>query len=177
MVRRLKPIMASKAWYYKFHPKREIIESMKIGSIKEMPIPEPVPYSYFDVQQYLADRKRRAQEILKSRQKEVEVDTSSMSSSTSSSQTTSATSSTPKNYSTYTAEKNRDAEIDTRPLADGMDSSSYNDLYENSDYNPISNVKTSGKKAQNDEFDLQNELESKFDKLFGSSSNKNNDDY
>lgn len=177
MVRGLKPIMANKAWYYKFHPKREIIESMKIGSIKEMPIPEPVPYSYFDVQQYLADRKRRAQEILKSRQKEVEVDTSSMSSSTSSSQTTSATSSTPKNYSTYTAEKNRDAEIDTRPLADGMDSSSYNDLYENSDYNPISNVKTSGKKAQNDEFDLQNELESKFDKLFGSSSNKNNDDY
>ena len=177
MVRGLKPIMANKAWYYKFHPKREIIESMKIGSIKEMPIPEPVPYSYFDVQQYLADRKRRAQEILKSRQKEVEVDTSSMSSSTSSSQTTSATSSTPKNYSTYTAEKNRDAEIDTRPLADGMDSSSYNDLYENSDYNPISNVKTSGKKAQNDEFDLQNELESKFDKLFGSSSNKNNNDY
>ena len=177
MVRGLKPIMANKAWYYKFHPKREIIESMKIGSIKEMPIPEPVPYSYFDVQQYLADRKRRAQEILKSRQKEVEVDTSSMSSSTSSSQTTSATSSTSKNYSTYTAEKNRDAEIDTRPLADGMDSSSYNDLYENSDYNPISNVKTSGKKAQNDEFDLQNELESKFDKLFGSSSNKNNDDY
>lgn len=177
MVRGLKPIMANKAWYYKFHPKREIIESMKIGSIKEMPIPEPVPYSYFDVQQYLADRKRRAQEILKSRQKEVEVDTSSMSSSTSSSQTTSATSSTPKNYSTYTAEKNRNAEIDTRPLADGMDSSSYNDLYENSDYNPISNVKTSGKKAQNDEFDLQNELESKFDKLFGSSSNKNNDDY
>lgn len=177
MVRGLKPIMANKAWYYKFHPKREIIESMKIGSIKEMPIPEPVPYSYFDVQQYLADRKRRAQEILKSRQKEVEVDTSSMSSSTSSSQTTSATSSTPKNYSTYTAEKNRDAEIDTRPLADGMDSSSYNDLYENSDYNPISNVKTSGKKAKNDEFDLQNELESKFDKLFGSSSNKNNDDY
>ena len=51
------------------------------------------------------------------------------------------------------------------------------ELYENSDYNPISNVKTSGKKAQNDEFDLQNELESKFDKLFGSSSNKNNDDY
>lgn len=177
MVRGLKPIMANKAWYYKFHPKREIIESMKIGSIKEMPIPEPVPYSYFDVQQYLADRKRRAQEILKSRQKEVEVDTSSMSSSTSSSQTTSATSSTSKNYSTYTAEKNRDAEIDTRPLADGMDSSSYNDLYENSDYNPISNVKTSGKKAQNDEFDLQNELESKFDKLFGSSSNKNNNDY
>lgn len=177
MVRGLKPIMANKAWYYKYHPKREIIESMKIGSIKEMPIPEPVPYSYFDVQQYLADRKRRAQEILKSRQKEVEVDTSSLSSNTSSSQATSATNSTPKNYSTYTAEKNRDAEIDTRPLADGMDSSSYNDLYENSDYNPISNVKTSSKKAQNDEFDLQNELESKFDKLFGSSSNKNNDDY
>lgn len=177
MVRGLKPIMANKAWYYKYHPKREIIESMKIGSIKEMPIPEAVPYSYFDVQQYLADRKRRAQEILKSRQKEVEVDTSSISETQSSTQTSSATNTTQKNYSTYTAEKKRDAEIDTRPLAEGMESSSYNDLYENSDYNPISGGKASSKDNQNDEFDLQNELESKFDKLFGSSSKKNNDDY
>lgn len=182
MVRGLKPIMASKAWYYKFHPKREIIESMKIGSIKEMPIPEMVPYSYFDVQQYLADRKRRAQEILRSRQKEVEVDTSSMSSSASTSQattsTTSSTSSTSKSYSTYTNDNKREAEIDTRPLAEGMNTSSYNDLYENNDYNPISgsSSKNKSKAKTNEEFDLQIELESKFDKLFGNSSRKNNQD-
>ena len=165
MVRGLKPIMANKFWYYKFHPKRDIIEGMKISNINEMPIPEPLPYGYFDVQRYLADRKRRAQEILKSRQQEVEVDTSSVSSSS-----TSSTSS--KVYDPY--RKERDAEIDTRPLADGMNSTSYNSLYENNDNNPISG----GNKSQvdDDEFDLQTELEAKFDKLFGNNNNNNNND-
>jgi len=173
MVRGLKPILAEKAWYFTCHPKREIIESKKIESIKEMPIPQPIPYSYFDVQKYLADRKRRAQEILRSRQKEVEVDTSSIDVDTSST-VTSSTTSTSKNYASYEVNKKRDAEIDTSPLAEGMSSSSYNNLYEDNDYNPIS---SSSKKSQNDEFDLQSELESKFDKLFGKSGKKNTDDY
>jgi|GEM_PF-181939 len=164
MVRGLKPILAEKAWYFLFHPKRNIIEGMKIDSIKEMPIPEEIPYSYFDVQQYLQDRKRRAQEILRNRSKEVEVDTGY----TSATQTASRP---------YTGEKNREAEIDTRPLAEGMQSNSYNDLYENNDYNPISNAETSSSGSQGEEdYDLQSELESKFDKLFGSTSN-NNENY
>ena len=56
-----------------------------------------------------------------------------------------------------------------------MDKTSYNDLYENSDFDPIAN--TSKKSAKNDEFDLQSELESKFDKLFGKAGKKNNDDF
>ena len=163
MVRGLKPILADKAWYFLYHPKREIIEGMKIDSIKEMPIPEEIPYSYFDVQKYLADRKRRAQEILKSRSKEVEVDTGYQS----------ATKTTSK---PYTGEKNREAEIDTRPLANGMESNSYNDLYENNDYNPISNAETAEKPTHDEDYDLQSELESKFDKLFGNSSS-NNENY
>lgn len=185
MVRGLKPILAEKAWYYKYHPKKDIIESLKIASIKEMPIPEAVPYSYFDVQQYLADRKRRAQEILKSRSKDVEVDTSSMSStSTQSSQTTSkddfqidlgTPSATQTQAKPYSAPKNREAEIDTSPLAEGMGSTSYNDLYENSDFDPISHVskKKKSSSSSSDDFDLQSELESKFDKLFGSSGSSN----
>ena len=168
MVRGLKPIMAEKAWYFKVHPKRDIIESMKLGSIKDMPIPEELPYSYFDVQKYLQDRKRRAQEILKNRSKDVQVDTGY----------SSATQDKSRPYGTV--DKNREAEIDHRPLANGMDSNSYNDLYENNDYNPIADAQTSESKAPNEitqeDYDLQSELESKFDKLFGSSSSAVNDD-
>ena len=61
-----------------------------------------------------------------------------------------------------------------------MDSNSYNDLYENNDYNPIADAQTSESKAPNEitqeDYDLQSELESKFDKLFGSSSSAVNDD-
>ena len=169
MVRGLKPIMAEKAWYFKVHPKRDIIESMKLGSIKDMPIPEELPYSYFDVQKYLQDRKRRAQEILKNRSKDVQVDTGYSSSAAQD-----------KNRPYGTVDKNREAEIDHRPLANGMDSNSYNDLYENNDYNPIADAQTSESKAPNEitqeDYDLQSELESKFDKLFGSSSSAVNDD-
>ena len=56
-----------------------------------------------------------------------------------------------------------------------MDSVSYNDLYENNDISPIAH--TANKSDKNDEFDLQSELESKFDKLFGKAGKKNNDDF
>lgn len=171
LVRGLKPILADKAYYFKYHPKRDIIESMKITSIKEMPIPEMLPYRYFDVQKYLAERKRKVQEILKSRSQDVDIDTTSLGKTPDVEIETNTNS--PKSSKPYTPYKNREAEIDTRPLADGMSNSSYNDLYENSDYDPISQNKKKGQK--NDEFDLQTELEDKFDKLFGKSTKKNND--
>ena len=170
LVRGLKPIMANKYWYYKFHPKRNIIESMKIDSISEMPIPEAIPYGHFDVQKYLLDKRRKAQEMVKARSQEVEVDTSSATNSSSPNATQS------KNYDPY--RKDRDAEIDTRPQAEGLDSTSYNKLYENNDNNPIGVIKEKGKpesKITDDEYDLQTELEAKFDKLFGNNSNNNYD--
>lgn len=182
MVRGLKPILAEKAWYFTCHPKRDIIEPLKIGSITDMPIPEPVPYRYFNVQQHLSDRKRRAQEILKSRSKEVDIDSSSLDVNTSPAQKTITpgepdikidTTSSSKPYNPY--KNNREAEIDNRPLAEGMENVSYNDLYENNDVSPISNG--SKKSSKNDEYDLQSELESKFDKLFGKTGKKNNDDF
>ena len=71
--------------------------------------------------------------------------------------------------------KNRDAEIDTRPQAEGLSSTSYNKLYENGDYNPIGIIKEKEEKKISDEYDLQQELEEKFDKLFGNTSNNNYD--
>ena len=177
MVRGLKPILADKAWYFLYHPKRDIIESMKINSIEEMPIPKMVPYSYFDVQQHLVDRKRKAQEILKSRSQDVAMEDISISSSPSKPE---ATSQAPNDLDIdigpsrpYGVKRDMEPEIDTNPLADGMAATSYNKLYENNDKNPISN---GNKKDNDEEFDLQTELEAKFDKLFGKSNKKNNDD-
>ncbi|MBO5477960.1 MAG: type IV secretory system conjugative DNA transfer family protein [Clostridia bacterium] len=181
MVRGLKPILAEKAWYFECHPKRNIIEPLKIGSITDMPVPKPVPYRYFDVQQYLANRKRRAQEILKARSKDVDIDSSSLNASTSKAQPTAGKEpdiqidmgKSAKPYDPYKVD--RGPEIDNSPLAEGMESVSYNDLYENNDNSPIAHV--SKKSDKNDEFDLQSELESKFDKLFGKPGKKNNDDF
>ena len=177
MVRGLKPILAEKAWYYKYHPKREIIESLKIESITDMPIPEMVPYSYFDVQRYLVDRKRRAQEVLRARQKDVEIDQETVNAPKPEAKVAPSPSTTPdiqiendaKPYDPY---KNRkgEAEIDNKPLVEGMEETSYNDLYENNDNDPINGG------SQKDDFDLQKELEAKFDKLFGKP-NKKNEDY
>ena len=160
MVRGLRPILAEKAWYFKCHPKRDIVESMKINNINEMPIPEEIPYSYFDVQRHLNERKIRARQIYKERTNDVEIDTST---------DTNDPNSKPYKESTYNG-----PEIDNRPLAEGMKPNSYNDLYENSDNNPISS--SGNKKQEDNDYDLQAELESKFDKLFGSTnSNSNND--
>ena len=186
LVRGLKPILAEKAWYYKYHPKRDIIESLKIGSITEMPIPELVPYAYFDVQQYLTNRKKRAQEILRARSKEVDIDSSSVESTSQRTQTTAtpassqsdiqidmSSSSSQKPYDPYKADRKPD--IDNSPLVEGMEKTSYNDLYENNDNDPIT-AKASKNTQNNDDFDLQSELEAKFDKLFGKTSKNNNDD-
>ena len=72
-------------------------------------------------------------------------------------------------------EKSKEEKIDTKPMAEGLGNLSYNDLYENSDVNPIAT--DSGNKNDDDDFDLQSELESKFDKLFGTSSGNSNSDF
>ena len=181
MVRGLKPILAEKAWYFKYHPKRKIADGFTIADITEMPIPEEIPYRFFDVQQHLIERKRKAQEILKARSKEVDIDTSSFSSNSNHNTGVSDTTSKSTNSSkvdnkspidTYN-DVNSDVQKDVA-IPHGLDTPSYNDLYENSDVDPISHVDAKKGKKEDDDFDLQSELESKFDKLFGKA-NKNSD--
>lgn len=169
LVRGLKPIMAEKAWYFKYHPKRDIIESFKIANINEMPIPEPVPYRYFNVQQHFIERKKRAQEILKARSKEVDIDTSSFDDSANTSSTNGKSPTSPYDKSDIDIDVNED-----KPVAEGLGKPSYNDLYENSDVDPIAHMDKKKDTKNDDDFDLQTELESKFDKLFGKTS-KNSD--
>ncbi len=171
LVRGLKPIMAEKAWYFKYHPKRDIIESFKIANINEMPIPKPVPYGYFNVQKHLSERKRKAQEILKARSKEVDIDTSSFDNTTNSD----ATNNNNSNAKKYSNRNDIDIDIDNKPLAEGLGPTSYNDLYENSDVDPIAHMNKKKNAKEDDDFDLQTELESKFDKLFGKTTKNNND--
>ena len=181
MVRGLKPILAEKAWYFKYHPKRKIADGFTIADITEMPIPKEIPYRFFDVQQHLIERKRKAQEILKARSKEVDIDTSSFSSNSNHNTGVSDTTSKSTNSSkvdnkspidTYN-DVNSDVQKDVA-IPHGLDTPSYNDLYENSDVDPISHVDAKKGKKEDDDFDLQSELESKFDKLFGKA-NKNSD--
>lgn len=177
LVRGLKPIMADKAWYFKYHPKKDIIEQYRINSIDEMPKPTPIPYGYFDVQQHFIDRKNKAKEILRSRHEDVDVDVD-VGTIVENSNTNSNNSDNIK-----VEEMNKNYGVDERPvndkLVDGMDKLSYNDLYENSDYNPISGgsekKKTKQDTKKDSNADLQAELEAKFDKLFGSSDDNNTD--
>ena len=81
----------------------------------------------------------------------------------------------PKKSDLSPKEKSKEEKIDTKPMAEGLGNLSYNDLYENSDVNPIAT--DSGNKNDDDDFDLQSELESKFDKLFGTSSGNSNSDF
>ena len=106
-------------------------------------------------------------QILRQRSKDVEVDTTSMSNNSSATQK--------KAYSYAVDEKEKEDKVAAAPMAEGLDTPSYNDLYENSDVNPIAT--DSGNKNDDDDFDLQSELESKFDKLFGSSSGSSNSDF
>lgn len=118
LVRGLKPILAKKAWYFKYHPAREEVERFKIHNMSEMMKPEDVEVHTMDVQAHLQARKNRAREILKEKNNEVE-----------------------------------DIKID---------------IQDSKENNQMQNLKNNVK-----ELDLQEELEKKFDELFGS--NKKND--
>lgn len=118
LVRGLKPILAKKAWYFKYHPAREEVERFKIHNMSEMIKPENVEIHTMDVQAHLEARKNRAREILKKQE-----------------------------------ETREDIAID---------------ISEEKTDNQIKNLKQNVK-----EIDLQEELEKKFDELFGTN-NKNN---
>lgn len=65
LVRGLKPIKAEKAWYFKYHPQRDIVKQTEIRDLTQMPKPPDVEISTMDVQEHLEQRIKRARERLK----------------------------------------------------------------------------------------------------------------
>jgi len=166
MVRGLKPIKVEKAWYFKYHPKRTIIEGYKINNENEMPVPTPIEYGFMNVKNHFTDRQRKAQEILNSRSKTVDIDSDSLGADKRN-QTRNDENlvyETPKNSNASEVNKGGEIEFDSSSIVE--DKRSYNDLHNNSDNNPVTSVSNKSK-ADVVEFDLQKELEAKFDKLFG----------
>ena len=64
IIRSLKPIRAKKAWYFKYHPMREVADRYKIHNVSEMPKTKDVPIHIMDVQAHLKERERKANEYL-----------------------------------------------------------------------------------------------------------------
>ena len=63
IVRGLKPIYAKKAWYFKYHPERDVAKQYTIKDIADMPKPQPVEIKTMDVEAHINERIRRAREI------------------------------------------------------------------------------------------------------------------
>lgn len=64
LVRGLKPIKAKKAWYFKYHPMRDVARRTEIHNVSEMPKTDNVEVCVMDVQKHINDRVRKAKEIL-----------------------------------------------------------------------------------------------------------------
>ena len=75
IIRGLRPIRAKKAWYYKFHPERDIAARTMIHDFSEMPKPKDIPIETMDVQKHIDERIERARQVVKnSASKDLEVD-------------------------------------------------------------------------------------------------------
>jgi len=77
LVRGLKPILAKKAWYYKYHPAREEIAKYKINNLSEMIKPADVPICTMDVQTHLENRMKKVRDLAKNdnqSEKNIDVD-------------------------------------------------------------------------------------------------------
>ncbi len=125
LVRTLKPIRAKKAWYFKYHPMRDVAKQYEIHNISEMPKTDDVPVKVMDVREHLKRREEKARQILEQR--------------------------------------NRAATTQTQVITNNPQPPVIN--------NQMVNTNTSNVPNENKEFDLQKELEKKFDELFGSDNN------
>lgn len=65
LIRGLKPIYTQKAWYYMYHPEREVAKRYEIKNLSEMPRPAEVPIKTMDVQAHIDERLKRAREVAK----------------------------------------------------------------------------------------------------------------
>lgn len=107
LVRGLRPIRAKKAWYFKYHPQKNIAKQTEIRDITQMPKPEEIEIETMDVVAHIEKRMNLAKEKLEQQNIEQE-------------------------------------QIST---------------------------KNNNVKKETNEFDLQKELEKKFDELFGETDN------
>lgn len=142
IVRTLKPIKAKKAWYFKYHPLREEIKKYEIHDISEMPKTEEVPIKIMDVRAHINERNRLARELLQKH-----------------------------------SNKNDNIQFNNMPTEADMlgnrNPVNNQNVIENSSISSNNNnFDTSNNNNDIEEFDLQKELEKKFDELFGT----NNDD-
>lgn len=81
LVRGIKPILAKKAWWFRYHPLRNEIEKYKIHDNSEMPIVSDAPVKIVDVEEHLNERSRKAKETLSASlaqegQKDIDIDIS-----------------------------------------------------------------------------------------------------
>lgn len=62
IIRGIKPIKTKKAWYYKYHPQKDIAKQTEIKDITEMVKPQEVEVSTMDVLNHLDQRLKKAKE-------------------------------------------------------------------------------------------------------------------
>ena len=118
LVRTLKPIKAKKAWYFKYHPMRDVAKQYEIKDLSTMPKTDDVPIKIMDVKAHIAKRERMAKERMQSM---------------------------------------KDPEIENITTIENKQDDTNKKVVSNREEN-----------QQN--FDLQSELEKKFDELFGNTS-------
>lgn len=74
LVRTLKPIKAKKAWYFKYHPMRDVARQYEIKDLSTMPKTDDVPIKIMDVREHIAKRERMAKERMQSfKEPEIEI--------------------------------------------------------------------------------------------------------
>ena len=137
LVRTLKPIRAKKAWYFKYHPMKDVAKQYEIHDISEMPKTDDVPVKVMNVREHLQKREERAKKILEQRH------TATAPEYTTPIKNNQVTNNNPE--SLFTSKQDGITGQQTKPV-----------IQQNQN-------------LQNDEFDLQKELEKKFDELFGDS--------
>lgn len=118
LVRGLRPILAKKAWYFKYHPMKDVAKKTEIHDITEMPKPKKVEIRTMDVEEHMENRMKKAKEAILEKK---------------------------DNYS---------------------DIDELDDKIKRAEENQKTETTTSKQ-----EFDLQKELERKFDELFGETEN------
>lgn len=123
LVRTLKPIKTKKAWYFKYHPMREVIKQYEMRDISQMPKTDDVPIKVMDVRKHLQERENRARQIIN--QKNIEVEP-----------------------------------MQNNPVINSLPNQN----------NGSGQIAPQPPKASEESFDLQKELEKKFDELFGTES-------
>lgn len=143
LVRTLKPIKAKKAWYFKYHPMREEAKKYEIHDITEMPKTEAVEVKVMDVRAHMKKREEIAARILKEKSEANKIDKVTM--------------------------NEKELKLDL-----GESTLGKNDFTVPKTTNNCMKEATILEKRKEPEvpvFDLEKELEKKFDELFGETDN------